>query len=118
MLAAARPLPSDETTPPVMKMYLVVGLSDLVMDFSARGGGRQQPTHLFQVLRRIDAERFIQRFHRFDADAVLQRAQLLERFRPLERRRVERRQDEQGATAIRVKTDMSIERRPAAPWIA
>src|SRR5882757_1202389 len=110
MLADARPLPSEDTTPPVMKMYLVVRPSGFVMG-SARSRRGQQATHLFQVLRRVDAERFVERFHGLDADAVFQGAQLLERFGPFERRRVERRQHEQGAAAVGVEADMSIERR-------
>ena len=79
---------------------------------------RQQPAHLFEILRRVDADRVVRGFDGLDADAVLERAQLLERFGPLERRRLERRQHEQGAAAIRVEADMSVERRPAAARIA
>src|SRR4051812_20257822 len=98
MLAAASPLPRDDTTPPVMKMYFGVRPSMFVIGpadpasagSSTRLRGRQQPPHLFQVFRGIDAERFVAGFHGFYPDAMLERAQLLERFRPFERRRLER----------------------------
>src|SRR5216684_4040422 len=135
MLAAARPLPSEDTTPPVMKMYFGVRSMILVPvrpkadttyacrgvrlqpDLLTRCRGCQQSTHLLQVLRRVDFERFVTRFDGFDADPVLERAQLLEGLGALQRRRLERRQHQQGAAAIRVETDMSIERGPSAPGV-
>ena len=53
-----------------------------------------------------------------DADAMLERAQLLEPFGALERCRLERGQDEQRAAAVCVEPDVSIERRPTAARIA
>jgi hypothetical protein len=49
---------------------------------------------------------------------VFERAQLLERFGAFERGRLERRQHEERATAVRVKADMTVERRPAAARVA
>ena len=49
---------------------------------------------------------------------MLERAQLLQRFSPFERRRIERGEDEQGAAPVGVEADMSIERGPAAAGIA
>src|SRR2546423_1285851 len=106
MLAAASPLPSDDTTPPVMKMYLGVRW---VMKF-LRCGRRHEPAHLFQIVRRVHFEGFVLCFDRLDADAVFERAQLLERLGPFERCRLERGEHEQGTAAIAVQTDMSIER--------
>src|SRR4051812_47460779 len=105
MLAAASPLPREDTTPPVMKIYFGIRPSVFVISLScppryprstaaglasraARRGSRastgrrrrEQPPHLLQVLRRVDAEGFVLRLHRFDADAVFERAQRLERF--------------------------------------
>src|SRR6266849_1327094 len=127
MDAAARPLPSDDTTPPVMKMYLVVRPSVLVIGIvirapapsasrRPRGRGDQAP-NLFEILRCIDAERVVLRLDGLDADPVLEPAELLERSGAFERRRIERRQHEQGAAAIRVQPDVLVERRPAAAGI-
>src|SRR4051794_31870188 len=114
MLADASPLPREDTTPPVMKMYL--GVRSMIL--SAGCGRRQQLPHLFQVFGRVHFERFVVRFDRFDADAVLERAQLLQRLGPLERRGLEGGEHEQDAAAIGVEADMSIEGRPAAAGIA
>src|SRR5712692_4440878 len=100
MLAAASPLPSEDTTPPVMKMYFgfcrsvmilvssgsgralrlrrVAGSVRLSRDLSTRRRRRQQAPHLLEILGCVDAERFVLRFHGFDADAMFERAQLLE----------------------------------------
>src|SRR5439155_18568068 len=77
-----------------------------------------QPPDLYQVLGRVHFERFVPGFDRLDADAVLDRPELLERFGALQRRRLERGQHHQGAAAIRVESDMSIERGPSAPGVA
>src|SRR6185503_3000169 len=53
-----------------------------------------------------------------DADAMFERAKLLERFRALEWRGLERGQNEEGTPVIRVNSDMTIERGPAAAWVA
>src|SRR5205823_1569326 len=135
MDAAASPLPREETTPPVTKMYLVACPSGLLIRFrsqrekgphpfsqvriskaygppvplvpSCRRGGNQ-PAQLFEVFGRVDAERVVLRFHGFDADPMFERAELLERFRPLERRRLERREHEQGAAPIGVQPHVPI----------
>src|SRR5258706_11662195 len=109
-------LRGGDTTPPVMKMYFGVPRSVMILLARCRRG--QQSPDLFEILRRIDAKRFVPGFDRLDADAMLQRAQLLERFRPFERRRLEGCQNQQGAPAIGVEADMSIERRPAATRVA
>ena len=48
---------------------------------------------------------------------MLERPQLLEPLGPFERRGFERRQNQQGGTAIRVETDMLKERRPSAAGV-
>src|SRR5262245_28612137 len=85
--AAASPLPSEDTTPPVTKMNLVArpsvidtpGRADPGVTRASTGGRRrQQAAHMFEVLRRVDFYRIECRFHCLDADAVLQCAQLFE----------------------------------------
>src|SRR5580704_3584037 len=98
MDAAARPLPSEETTPPVMKMYL--GLDVLVVVIvgisrSSRSRRRQKAPNLFQIFRRVHTEGFVCRFDSLHANTVLQRAQLLERLGPLERGRLQGGKDHQ-----------------------
>src|ERR1700680_274293 len=101
MLAAASPFPREDTTPPVMKMCLGVRPS---MILSLTGGGRQQTAPLFQILLRVHTERVEGGLDRFDADAVFERPQLLERFRPFERRRFEGSQHQRGPPGRRVQT--------------
>src|SRR5258705_2500859 len=131
MLAAASPSPSEDTTPPVMKMYF--GVRSMILARwcpvsvirqgpasagpSTRRRGCQQSTHLLQIFHRVDFERLVTRFDRLDADAVLERAQLLHGLRALEPSRLQRRQHQHGAAAIGVETDMSIERGPSAPGV-
>src|SRR3989440_7026715 len=133
MEAAASPLPNDDTTPPVTKMYLVVPPDGLVMCLftvlccvrlrrtlvSRRSRRRaDQPPHIFEILRRIDMNRVVRRLDRLDPDAVLEGAKLLERLGTFERRGLEGGQHQQRAAAIRVEADMFVERRPPAPRIA
>ena len=70
MDAAARPLPSEDTTPPVTKMYLVCRPSISPSTGSRR---REQAAHLFKIRGRIDAERVVLRFDGLDANAVFER---------------------------------------------
>src|SRR5882724_6456479 len=74
--AAASPLPSDETTPPVMKMYLVGTL------LSSSGADAQRPFHRVQILRPVHSQ--VVPAGREDADraSVLQRPKLFEPFQP------------------------------------
>ena len=55
MEAEASPLPSDETTPPVTKMYLVAKPVPLSCSRIVRRHG-QQRAHALQVLRRVDGD--------------------------------------------------------------
>src|SRR5262245_21274835 len=106
--AAARPLPSEDTTPPVMKMYLVgtllssSGAKDLVdhpnvgrgVDFVVHAA-RWQPTH---------------------RAAALQRAQLLQTFNRLQQARFRGRELQQEAAPVGVQTDLTKPRsRPPRP---
>src|SRR5580698_4381836 len=74
MLAAAIPFPSEETTPPVTKMYLAILISHHT----------KQLRYFFPILGRIDAQRFILRFHYANFEPVFERAQLLQALGPLE----------------------------------
>ena len=102
----------------------VLGCSHRLSSSSARraalpGAWRhQQPAHLFEIFRRVDADRVVGGFDGLDADAVLERPQLLERLGAFERRRLERGQHHQRAAPVGVEADVSIERRPAAARIA
>ena len=81
--AAARPLPSELTTPPVTKIYFIVRVSErgrrvdgkqLALDRSASSGVS------------TPGEPLLGDDH-LNSYSILQRAQLLERFRPFQRRR-------------------------------
>src|ERR671927_496262 len=74
---AATPLPSEETTPPVMKMYLVAMNPP---PFSESSSSPQDSFHLPQIRRRIHPERPLVDDQHPDGNSVLQRPQLLERF--------------------------------------
>src|SRR5262245_42792327 len=128
--AAASPLPSEDTTPPVTKMYLVVrpsivslvppsGSSRTLLWRPASAGRRcrEKAAHGRQILGCVHAQRVVWRLDGLDPDAVLEGAQLLQLFRPLQRRRVQPGQDEQHATAIRVKADMSVQGGPPAAGV-
>ena len=108
--AAAIPLPRDETTPPVTKMYLVaMGLFSLLRQirsvriFSTRSRSSAVSTP-------IDARSTISTRMR---NSVLQRAELLQRLAALERRRRESRQPQQGLPLVAV--DPQVLQRRAPP---
>src|SRR5580658_4756232 len=71
MEAAAMPLPSDETTPPVTNTYLAIWFRKLDRSF-------EQLRHTFQILGRIHAQRFVLGLDYPNRVAVFQRAQLLQ----------------------------------------
>src|SRR5262249_33449701 len=71
MDAAAIPFPSDETTPPVTKMYLA-------MSFRALQGSFKQLGYALQVGWRIHAQGFVFGFHNPYGMSVLERSELLE----------------------------------------
>src|SRR5580693_9119212 len=77
MLAAAIPFPSEETTPPVTKMYLaiLVGHHEFF----------KQSRYPFPILRRIHAERFILGFHHANLEPVFEGPQLLQPLRLFQR---------------------------------
>src|SRR4029450_9773161 len=93
MDAAASPLPSEETTPPVTKMILVARSSwwviDGVIGILSRRRCRQEAPDVLQILRRVDSDRVIRRFDGLDSNTVLERAQLLEGLGALERSRLQ-----------------------------
>ncbi len=88
MLAAAMPLPREETTPPVTNMYFAIsGAPSLCFCFSGERDIRRSKIgegalvklrNQLPVRRRIDAERFIFRFYDANAEAVFERAQLFQ----------------------------------------
>src|SRR3954467_2903571 len=120
--AAASPLPSDDTTPPVTKMYLVAFIREFRGTCercrSIRTSGLEQPTHLFEIFRRVHANRVVRGFHGLDANAVFERAQLFQRLGAFERGRLERGEHHQRGAAIRVHADVTEQRRIAAARVA
>src|SRR5438477_12479646 len=83
MDAAASPFPREDTTPPVMKMYFVATLTPS----SCSGALAQRDLDGGHVLRRVDPEVPAARGEDADRAAMLERAQLLQSFHPLQRRR-------------------------------
>src|SRR5436190_23476786 len=71
--ADVSPLPRDDTTPPVTKMYLVIGVG------SSLWSGRTQPVQERVVVgARLDAPRIALGIEHVHRDVVLEEAQLLE----------------------------------------
>src|SRR4029079_17995072 len=94
MDAAARPLPSDETTPPVTKMYFTGRVLALCM--VVRSGVRgTEAADAFQIFRGVHANRVVPRLDGFDANTMLERPELLERFRDFQGRLRQRRELQQ-----------------------
>src|SRR5579875_135306 len=92
MDAPAIPFPKDETTPPVTNMYLGMsyyGCASIILVFSAitnrLGTGCKQPVNSFEIFRRVDAERFVIRFNDANSEPILERTQLLQTLRLLQR---------------------------------
>src|SRR6266566_2056760 len=110
MDAAASPLPSEETTPPVTKMYFTDRPSGrCVMAASCSRRNRQQlAAYALQVLRRVDADGVVFGFDRVNAIAVLERAELFERFGSLERRLRKGAELQQEGAVIAVEADVLV----------
>src|SRR5207244_4553196 len=108
MEAAARPLPSEETTPPVTRMNLMGRFSDcgICWGLSGSNGMREQGAHALEVLARVDADRVVSGFDRLDPDAVFERAQLFERLGTLHRGLGKRGDAQQARAAVDVKPDV------------
>ena len=104
--AAAMPFPSEETTPPVTKMYLAIS-------FRALQGRFEQPGYAFEIVRRIHAQRFVLGFHHADAIPVFERPQLLQPLRLLQRTDRQGGVAEQEIPPVHVQADMFEEN--AAP---
>src|SRR6476646_10757367 len=89
MDAAASPFPSEDTTPPVTKMYFTGRLSVCwvipPISGSSPSGDRHQAAHALQVFRGIDFDRLDGGHHCVDAIAMFQRPQLLEGLGHFER---------------------------------
>ena len=97
--AAAIPFPSEETTPPVTKIYLAIS-------FCALQGRFEQPGHAFEIGRRIHSQRLVLGFHHADAMPVFKRTQLLETLRLLQRSNRQGGVAEQKIPLIHVEADM------------
>src|ERR1700730_11760325 len=104
MDAAAIPFPRDETTPPVTKMYLAVGIIPPILfprRFKERG-------HAFQVSRRVHSPRLVLCFHYPDAGSILHRPQLFQPLRLLEGTYRKTGISEQEFASVYVKTNMFV----------
>src|SRR5262245_4930332 len=103
--AEVSPLPSEETTPPVMKMCLAIprGRESAAGGCSACAEGRDEAR---VVGGRVDPDR--RAFDRSDRDAssVLQKSELLEPLRSLERRGARAREPLERLAAERVEADV------------
>src|SRR5579862_8506140 len=77
--AAAMPFPSDETTPPVTKIYFAIDIPP-----SAYLHWFKHRRDALQILRRVHPQRVILGFHHADAISVLDRPQLFQPLQPLE----------------------------------
>ncbi len=114
MEAAASPLPSDETTPPVTKMYFT-GLARSVCGMCALRSGRlrQVCRTALQILRGIDPDGVRGGFDRADSESVFEGAKLLEALGPLERRRRQSGQAQQELAPVDVQA-----RCASRTWVA
>src|SRR5260370_36766214 len=111
MDAAAMPFPRDETTPPVTKMYLAVGIIPPIL-FPRRF---KEQGHAFQVSRRVHSQRLVLRFHYPDAVSILQRPQLFQPLRLLEGTYRKTGISEQEFASVYVKTNEFVLTPPPAP---
>src|SRR6188472_2508075 len=117
--AAASPFPSEDTTPPVTKMYFTGRRSVCwvipPLSASIPRGNRHQLAHALQVFGCIDFNRLDVGDNHVDPVAVFESAQLLERLGHLEWRRWQRCECRHERPAVRIQPDV-FERR-AAPRI-
>src|SRR5579864_381848 len=104
MDAAAIPFPRDDTTPPVTKMYLAVGIIPPIL-FPRRF---KEQGHAFQVSRRVYSPRLVLRFHHTNAVSILQRPQLFQPLRQLEGTHRKTGISEQEFASVYVKTNMFV----------
>ena len=81
------------------RVVCIVSLSVRLVRCGSPAGARMaERAHALEVLRRIDADGVAGGLDGLDPDAVLERAQLLERFGALDRRRRQRRQPQQAVS--------------------
>src|SRR5690606_15542462 len=106
----ASPLPSDETTPPVTKMYFTGLLLDggivCGMSCSAFDAGFDQPAHARQILRCVDANGVGVGLDGGNPEAVLEHAQLLEPLGLFERRGRQRGDPQQELAPVGVEAQV------------
>src|SRR5215208_7188659 len=112
MEAAAIPLPSDDTTPPVTKINLAIPL------VSPRDRRFKELAYPFEILGRIHAHRLVFRFHHPDGVPVLESPQLFQALRLLQRPDRQVGVAEQEIPAIDVEPDMFVMRRPCRLAVA
>src|SRR6185295_7890894 len=103
--ADARPLPKDETTPPVTKMNLVRFTSLAISPSPQRCELGARP---FEIARRVDLDRGGLDRGDLDAESPFQRAELLELLGLFERRRGELGEAEQEVAAIDIESDVLV----------
>src|SRR3954449_9727011 len=119
--AAASPLPSDDTTPPVTRMYLtgrVCACCSVVRGPLAKAavctasrpasyGRRHQPPDARQIVRCIHPYGLVPSLDDFDPDPVLQCAELLERLGACEDRLRVAGELQKARAAVDVHADMA-----------
>src|ERR1041385_4409006 len=103
--AEVRPLPREDTTPPVTKMYLVIA------GFS--GPGSQALQESIVVRSRLDAPGVAPGVEHADVDVVLEEAQLLEALRLGEAAARQRRDRQQRLAVETVHADVAQQREAA-----
>src|SRR5687767_5594900 len=106
MEAEARPLPRDDTTPPVTKMYFVGTLAPSSFPLARTRGG-QERAYALEVVRRVHRDSALA-LHGDDPDGhpVEEGAQLLETLRLLEGGGGQRRQAQERLAPVHVEADM------------
>src|ERR1700733_2852763 len=110
--AAAMPLPSDETTPPVTNIYLANSITSLLsLKLSLRTVASnhcrfKQPGHSFQIVRRIHAKRLVLRLDYADGVTVFQSPQLLQAFSPFQGANRQKRIIQQKIPLVNVQSNM------------
>src|SRR5579884_644017 len=112
MEAAAIPFPNDETTPPVMKMYLAMNAGTYPLR------RLKSFSYAIQILRCVHPKRFVFGLYHPDAVTILQGAKLFQALRLFERPNCQVRVAQQKIAPVDVKTHVLIEAGAAVPAIA
>src|SRR5579884_27952 len=112
MEAAAIPFPNDETTPPVMKMYLAMNAGTYPLR------RLKSFSYAIQILRCVHPKRFVFGLYHPDAVTILQGAKLFQALRLFERPNCQVRVAQQKIAPVDIKTHMLIKISAAATAIA